>query len=279
MALPFWDTEYGYRPDIVFPENQRFSDWNNGRFEAIFVAFHPFFRIQGVSPFANGWIESVYTGASKDKPLPKALSALSPEAAEILSQSTFVSSVMHPDIDEMAAASLEQLYWAEIGQASGMTVGEVNAALRTSISGLRKEFAKPQLAQTLMEFCRKNDVFPPSEGRFQPLHAKPLQALFRMAGHNEVFISADPHPDGVNASSGLPLAEWADLLGHGNRVISPDKRTLALTHWDGYYALFCGDKDLLSSLVEDSRLDGFWADSTTDDSWWMDADQRALMLQ
>lgn len=279
-GLPAYDKTW------VYPGYERpfFEVWGD-RFEAIFVWFHPFFKVEGVDPVTSGNLVSQYMRdpigeqAYRDavaQPHAVGSDNLEPAVRPILDQgSTLVQSLDHPTGDLAGSPTFGLLSWSHAAEKSALPAPApetVSLALLTSIGALGKEYARPDLASMLLTWCSNEGVFPPLEGAINQSMHSAMTALLERAG-GEYWIHQGEFDSDPVRTADFRNPEEAGRV-HTGGLYLPDPPILATVDWDSFFTLVGGPKKLLHAWVADCGLDGFFADQHTRHDWWLTPSQQ-----
>ncbi|RZI98367.1 MAG: DUF2711 family protein, partial [Brevundimonas sp.] len=237
-------TALTFDPELAYPSYDRpFLESWNGRFEAVLVVLHPFFKLPDVQPVQQGYVvtpharsvsgQVAFKDASKrfvDEP--------NPALAKVFRSSALLASIGQPDGVEWIETA-QRLTWEEVAdQAELGSALRVGAALSAVIGGLRKEFVVQSDVEHLISFSEQKNVFLPSEGSFQPILLSPLADLFALSGTTILYQSefdSDPVQTltADDLKAGLP---WRGAL------YDPAKTHLAVIDWDSHFMLVAGPR-------------------------------------
>lgn len=245
--------------------------WYDGAFSHCFVAFHPFFAVEGLNPSSCDYGTLVLKAS--ERPKDTNLLDWMDEAAisRKASKEIFGSSV-----DEIAKRFGQAIKWQSIVEELGFADGrQLDRALRTHIAGLRPEFADETAANSLVSYCQRREIFLPTEGQFQPIMEAGLATAFRNAGFSQVIVG-DEFGDEERPISVDSLAEphtWAsrdDFPQWGaRRFIASDSSMLVWTHWDSFYTAFLGVENRIVASRVAEIFEGFWC-SRANTIYWLD---------
>lgn len=263
-----------FDPELAYPSYDKpFLESWNGRFDRVFVALHPFLRVKGIDPYAEGYAVSpdasgpsaraAFLEAEENaaKSLPGALQPITRDAQ-------LVASLTYPD-DPWWDLDAQHVPWCEVAERSGLlTIERVGVALLAMIRAIRGRF--PQEVARLVSFLEATQTFPPSEGQFQMALWDSLTDFIRASGSPVLCVQGefDGDPTGV-----WPWDELEPGLVHRGSLYSVDKSALVVVDWDSYFTLVAGPTQLVEPWVETHKPDGFFADETTTHHWWADPAQ------
>lgn len=203
----------------------------DGKFEAVYVILHPFISV----PDRLSW---------------KATHQY-PSDEQILSQGSKCS-------------------WASVAAQTGIqTCSKLSQALLTSIGSLGEELRDYPAAAALRTFLESGSVWIPEEGRFEPLLQRDFLDVFETAGHEElIFVPEFPHVDPVQRLKITSLRNRESSFPARGTLAAPDGSFLFTVDWDSFFTLLYGPRDLLTSIVRQQKLEGFFAEPTTEHNWF-----------
>lgn len=251
------------------PDDTPILPWFGGVYTHGFVALHPFFTVEGLDPKTCEHGTLVLSGSAA----PAALGLF--EWAEEEAANRRVGKEINPEgVDGAAKRYGRQIGWRTICQQTGFTDHcELDQALRTSIGGLRHGLADPAKSDRLASYCSQHRIFPPNEGRFEPLMQNSLAAVFRRAGNNRLIVGDEFGDD--ERLVDITLLEQGDLWDgmaelpqYGvKRLIASDHSLLAWVHWDSFYTLILGKAEAFEGLKIARLFEGFWCSDETESHW------------
>lgn len=238
-----------------------YLEWYRSHFSDVFVAFHPFFELPGITPADCDWgtviIDNRGVPASAKMSLDMADDYATQERAGLIATD---------DIRSLIPTRARPLSWAHICRETGLDgPRQLNQALLTHIRSLRPEYESRARAAAVTNLCDKRSIFLPTEGAFQVLHRSWLSLLFRQAGATRVF-AGDDNTEEVRPwpveDVGKPWQWWP------KRLWSPEQTILAVVDWDSFFTLICLS-DSVARTIEMPPFEGFWSDATTGHDWWL----------
>jgi hypothetical protein len=246
---------------LTYPDEQvPFLDWYDGIYDAVFVAFHPFFTIDGLKPADFASRTTVFD--AQNLPVDWSLELLdeldAKQRAELADQDE--------QFDRVVISRGNLVTWEAICSGSGLNgPHHLNQALRTNILGLKREYSDVAAAEAMNRHCEANSIFLPTEGSLQILHRPHLSELCMGLGHlqfqvqDELFME---HPTTITAADFAQSTErWP------SRLWTADMSMFVVVDWDSFFSIIC----LTSHALTRSSLhgfDGFWADRSTNHNWW-----------
>ncbi|WP_128291241.1 DUF2711 family protein [Afifella aestuarii] len=251
------------------PDDTPILPWFGGAYTHGFVALHPFFTVDGLDPTICEYGTLILSRAA----LPNGLGLL--EWGDDEEAKRRVGKDVDPEeVDRAAKRNGLQIGWQTICRQAGFADHcELDQALRTSIDGLRDDLADAAKSDRLASYCSLHRIFPPNEGRFEPLMQASLASLFRRTGHDRVIVGDEFGEDERLVDAGL-LEQgdlWdamAELPQYGvKRLIAPDRSLLAWVHWDSFYTLILGKAETFQELEIAGLFEGFWCSDETETYW------------
>jgi hypothetical protein len=203
----------------------------DGRFESVFVVLHPFVRV----PEMLAW------QATKQYPS-----------------------------DEQIAMVGTRCTWAEVSLRTGLhACAKLNQALLTSILSVKDELCDFEARDAMHRFLESEPVWMPAEGRFEPLLQMDLLDAFEAAGKEElVFMPEFPDIDEVKHFEVARLKSGEETFPSRGSLVAPDSSFLFTVDWDSFFTLFYGPREFVSDVVRRSKLEGFFANLTTEHFWF-----------
>lgn len=202
-----------------------------GRFEAVFIALHPFVRV----PQSLSWI----------------------------------ATRTYPN-DAHIAALAAKYPWTEVAARTGFSnCAQLNQALLTSIGSIDGHLADPQGREALQTFLQSQPVWMPVEGRFPFLLQQDFLRVFSAAHADElIYIPEFPAIDPVVTLSLDNLRSGAVPFPSCGTLLAPDASFLFTVDWDSFFTLFYGPRAFVADLARALRLEGFFATPNTEHAWF-----------
>lgn len=162
----------------------------------------------------------------------------------------------------------DSLTWKRFLDISGIkSFQQLDIGLRTLISGLNKKFANDDLAKIIKRVCEKEMILTPDEGCFPYFLMNDLLSRIKKEGYDWIWY-------GDEFCTDRKLVFIDDLIGdHNAFTISPknlfthDNKLLLTTHWDSHFSLLCGEKKVVTNIVEACNLEGFYCTEHTQIYW------------
>lgn len=248
--------------------DEPFLKWYDGIFDAVYIALHPFYFIEGVDPSKSerrnlNFLRADIEGALSIEKLNK-ISEANSNYYEIGSES----------IQFLQKQKGVKIAWNEVRSACGFnSLSQVNRALKTLIRSLRPEFSSEGDALHLASFCSSKKMFLPDEDVIPPVLENSIWRLLGLLKSPEVTI-VDEFADykaivSINdLNTELPWIKSGLLTFHPSRIYTEDHSFLISASWDNFYTAICGNRLLLESVRLSELFDGFWCDLNTRPEWW-----------
>ncbi|HUB51481.1 MAG TPA: DUF2711 family protein [Terracidiphilus sp.] len=221
----------GYEQFVYPPCDAPLIEAYGGRFEALYVILHPFVRV----PDRLAW---------------RATRA-------------------YPSEEQILAAG-EKVRWAEVAAETGLRgAAGLNQALLTSIDAIYPEFGDFGARNRLQQFLEAGNVWMPNEGGFEPLlQADILDAFERSGKSSVVFVPEFPSVDPVVPFLVSRLKERIDPFPARGSVMPEDASYLFTVDWDSFFTLLYGPRKFLQDFVARRKVEGFFANATTEHYWY-----------
>jgi hypothetical protein len=203
----------------------------DGRFESLYVIFHPFVRV----PDRLSW------------------------------QTTR----QYPS-DEHIFAAGEKVRWAEVAAQTGLRgAARLNHALLTSIAAIYPEFGDFSARDKLQRFLEAGNVWMPNEGCFEPLLQPDILDAFDAADKSSlIFVPEFPSVDPVMPFRVARLKDRADVFPARGSLMPEDVSFLFTVDWDSFFTLLYGPREFVSAFVARRNIEGFFANGTTEHYWF-----------
>lgn len=200
-------------------------------FESAFVVLHPFLRV----PEELSW----------------RLRRQYPSDGEILAQAS-------------------KCRWSEVAQLAGIrNCATMSQALLTSIGSIEDYLADYPSRDALKKTLETEAIWMPTEGRFEPLLQADLLTAFAMAGCKElVYVPEFPQIEPIEVLSVTALKEQEKTFPERGSLVAPDESFLVTVDWDSFFCLFYGPRSFIRNVVDERKLEGFFAEPETEHFWF-----------
>ncbi len=152
----------------------------------------------------------------------------------------------------------------ELGQF--IDIKQLNYALLSSISAINNE--DEELSKRLIDFLEKHHYFGPPEGTFSDYSLNDIINVFKDENYESIIL-ADEWYDEITEIRIKDLNIDVYNYEHVN-IHSPDEKILFTVHWDSFFIIFAGPKDVISNYVEKYSFEGFWCTENTEILWYKD---------
>jgi hypothetical protein len=213
------------------PCDEPLIDAYGGRFEALYVILHPFVRV----PDRLAWR----------------------------------ATHQYPSEEQIFAAG-EKVRWSDVSAETGLRgAAGLNHALLTSINAIYPEFGDFAARDRLRQFLEAGNVWMPNEGSFEPLLHSDFMYAFESAGKSSlIFVPEFPSVDPVQPFNLNRLKVHADAFPARGTVMPEDASFLFTVDWDSFFTLLYGPRKFVSDFVKGRRVEGFFANATTEHYWF-----------
>lgn len=161
----------------------------------------------------------------------------------------------------------ERVKWSEFLSLSGIdSYEELDVALRTSIMGLRKEYADQRLAEQMTETYERHNLAPPTEGLLPDLLINKVLDAVRDQGEDWIWVG-DEFGTERKLEYILDLMNLDTLSEHKN-LFTHDHSMLITTHWDSHFSMICAnDRNRIEEIINACDLEGFFCNDDTEMYW------------
>lgn len=245
--------------------NTKFLEWYADMFDCVFIALHPFSRIESLDPEHVGYRPFYADGRQ-----------LSPQ--EVLLRSSMESKYKDLSPNEFAViqkrgASL--ISWQEICDGIGIrSLSALNRILLTTTMALNQRFWDEEGAEQLEHYAAANKIFLPREDFISVLLETEIAKLIMDLGADKVkllnefgdqFVEVEPH-------SLITEKPWhqSGLTDFWVVQIYPQNHSFYISGgFDDFYTIVAGKRAQLEPLKLTERFEGFWCDELTRPVWFM----------
>jgi Protein of unknown function (DUF2711) len=221
----------GYEKFVYPPCDAPLIEAYDGRFEALYVILHPFVRV----PDRLAWR----------------------------------TTRAYPSEDQIYAAG-EKVRWEQVAAETGLRgAAGLNQALLTSINAIYPEFGDFGSRDRLRQFLEAANVWMPNEGGFEPLLQPDILEAFDAAGRSSlIFVPEFPSVDPVLPFLVSRLKERADPFPARGSLLPEDASFLFTVDWDSFFTLLYGPRRFIERFVARRKVEGFFANATTEHYWF-----------
>jgi len=158
---------------------------------------------------------------------------------------------------------LQPISWQFIiDEFSFKSIEELDYALLSWIHAIFKKDEK--LAQKI-DLIRNENIFEPGNGVFDEFLYQTFIEILSEEGYKSVII-ADEFFDIVKEIR-IEDARKQEDFQYSRNIISPDSKILFTIHWDSFFVILLGKKELVNYYIEKHKLEGFWCSQDTDVFW------------
>ena len=160
--------------------------------------------------------------------------------------------------------------WASVAAQTGIhTCSKLCQALLTSIGSIGEELCDYPAAAALRTFLESESIWMPEEGRFEPLLQMDILHAFEAAALEElIFVPEFPSVDPIQRLRTASLRSRQEPFPTRGTLAAPDGSFLFTVDWDSFFTLFYGPRDFMTSVIRQQKLEGFFAEPTTEHPWF-----------
>lgn len=250
------------------PEKTPFLSWYQEHFDSVYLALHPFFKIDGADPDAAPR-SVVYINRSQipDGKLIDAVNKISDDYNAKFS------------IDASQLRCLEKKFgtpvsWEDIRVGCGFnSLGQIYTALLTIIMALSKEYQNIDDARHLEAYCSANKIFLPQEDSIPAIMESQVYSFLKglaceTVSFSDEFNRAIVSKKLLELNTEVPWTQSNQSDFSFNKLFPPDHSFLMIVPWDNFYTLICGSRRDLEAARVAHLFDGFWCERDTRSDWW-----------
>lgn len=201
----------------------------DGRFEAAFIALHPFFRM----PADVCW---------------KA------------------RSTEYPD-DHLIRQYGQPVYWQTVMEAINCNdLRRFYIGMRTSIGAWNEEYKDSEIAGRISEYNDQCNIYYPTEGRIEPLLVESMARYLCLEKADKILYLAEfeKEPDELSAKEVIYKCDERFMRGS---LFNSSLTRLATVDWDDFFTVIYGSAQELSLFLKNNPLEGFFCDNETLHTW------------
>jgi len=251
------------------PEAMPFSSWYQGCFDSVYLALHPFFKIDGVnSDEAPRSVVYINRSEMADGNLLDTVKQISEQYNERFS-------IELSQLRRLEKKLGTPVSWEDIRIGCGFnSLGQIYTALLTTTMALKKEYQNVADAKHLQEFCSASNIFLPEESSFPTIMESRICSLLEDLACELVSISDEFNRTVVSIEllklkTEVPWALSDQIDFRFNKLFPTDHSFLLIVPWDNFYTLICGNRRELEAANVSALFDGFWCDENTRSDWWL----------
>lgn len=241
-----WTFPPGFKPYDYHFWDEPYLKSAGPNFAGVFVAFHPFIRLQP----ANGelfW-----------KPPEGLIDAASPDLSR-------------RDVLAYEKANASEVLWSTVVKEVGLEgPQDIDRFYASFWQRLKPEFMRHDLVGTVGDWCKSTNTYMPEEDWIPPTFEQRLAFLARRAGVNRLASGHVWHGGWRDFSVDLledPTTS-AFAAGYVDVVLfAPRHEFVAITLIDNCYTLFAVTPEVMSAVDIPSIFEGFWATEKTCEEW------------
>jgi len=246
----------------IYPHEGKIKDHFKGLYESVFIAFLPFFKIDGKQAVQT--LQKLTFEEAKQK-------------IDVLKNiSTINANIYTHSLDNFPSSKeiIEKgkvVSWEEISRDSGLADNsELNKALRTSIGALRRTFQRPDLEEKLNNYTTSQSIWHPIEGRFDLLSKVAIYKTFRLFNKNKIIAMNSYYetPGKVFELDQLTDNEFAEKIGGQDYYLyAMDKELLFAVEWDSFFFLIATSTEKMKKITSENLFEGFLCNEKTEHDW------------
>lgn len=207
----------------------------SGRFEAAFIALHPFFRM----PTSIAWEPIDQNSNYPDNP--------------------YVRRYGQP------------VYWQTIMQGIGCDdLRRFYIGMLTSIIALMPEAWDREIATLTRTYIEQANIYSPDEGFIEPLLIEPIAHYVSHEKTDEIFYLAEfaEEPEILSVEEVIQKCDERWLRGS---LFDVNITRLVTVDWDDFFTIIYGSRNELTAFLKQHHLEGFFCDDHTQHEWcWQD---------
>lgn len=259
------------------PELMPFKTYFKNQFDAIFLAFLPFFRVKDKVFKPHGQQLSKKVSLTEAQDVMPALKALKKAQRNIY----LYQNDHYPTESEVLSLG-ERVTWESLRAKAGFSnLGEMHKALRTSIGGLRKPLRREDLAERLRGFTKSEKIYHPAEGRFDPFTKFDIYKAMHLLEKNKLVVDDEFYQKRKELDlDNLKKKDFSHAICSKDYYIySADESVLFSIGWDDFFYLICSDKPSIEKIRQQVPIEGFYCDNKTNSNWyWTEEELNQLSL-
>jgi hypothetical protein len=254
---------------ITEPWHVPFLEWYDGIFNAVFIALHPFWKLEGIHP-SDAPRPVIVVSASDLSPGPLTVDKLNAMHDDYKQQFTIdLKTLQHQEKQHG-----EKVSWQFVKDSCQFgSLGQLSAALKTGIMALQEAPARASDAAKLEAFCAEHKIFLPTEDTIPPLIESEVANLLQLMEIDELIVADEFGSDTIRLKTEQLMIDmpwkYSQLYQlRANKIYSDDHSFLLITPYDNFYTALCGDRERLKAAKVEEAFEGSWCDNKTILEWW-----------
>jgi hypothetical protein len=256
-------------PDEETPVLKHYSE-----FDSVYVGLLPFFKLDKEHCEMNSSkkVISLEEARKKDEIF---------EKIENYSNMTIFSSNECYPTDEEITQHGKKVTWKEVIQNTNLNdYKELNKALMTSIGAFKKKLERQDLLKVLNQYSDKNNIWHPTEGKFDFFTKSSIFELLTLNGIEEVLVEDEFYENkkiiDLTSSNKSDFCEKIDFKDY--YIYDKNKSILFAISWDYFFYFIAINEKVFSKTSIESNFEGFWADEKSSHLWtWEEGEIDRLM--
>lgn len=264
--LPYEERTYDYRISYPYPEPilQYFKDI----YDKVFVALHPFLRIDGFDPSTTAKGKLILDRSSIEGKL--TIEVLD----ELRKKEDERADMQYSTFEKYSKMVGERVSWSSVGMCCQLQEPKnMCRALYAAIDGFSLDIESMVGAERLTDYCNSEKLFMPESGGIPASWENVILELFERLGF-ESFLAGDEFDDQVEELSVDSIDRnslWKeDAWTHTElvrKLYTADFSMTCLVDWESYSTLICCDSQRIDISQIEDLFDGFWCDDRTELYW------------
>lgn len=261
----------------IYPHEGKFKEHFKDFYNAVFVAFLPFFKVdRAVSGITNFQKSELISYQELQKKV-DAFKDVPSFQAKIFSH----SNKDYPSDEEIYQLGTV-ITWKEVIEGAGLkNFSELNRALRTSIGALLPAFARPDLIEKLNAYTFSQKVWLPTEGNFTILAKMAIYKTFKMFGKNQIIVTEESYLKtsilDLDKLTDFEFSKKVDFKDY--YIYSSDKEILFTVEWDSFFFLIAADDSIINAIIAKQLFEGFPCDDDTVHEWEYEKEEIKRILE
>ena len=245
-------------PDEETPVLKHYSE-----FDSVYIGLLPFFKLDKEHCDTNSSkkVISLEEAQKKDEIFKK---------IENYSNMTIYSSNECYPTDEEITQHGQKITWNKVIQNTKLKdYKELNKALMTSIGGYYEKLQRQDLLKILNQYSDKNNIWHPTEGKFDIFTKSSIFELLTLTGIKAVVIEDEFYENkktiDLTNTNKIDFCEKIDFKDY--YIYDKNKSILFAISWDYFFYFIAINEKVFSKNSIESNLEGFWADDKSSHLW------------
>lgn len=244
--------------------DQSFLEHFSSVYDSVFLGFFPFFKLKDRGAEGKAFSKSVETSLEDVRKQDETFKKMEATGATIYSRNP-----CYPEEHEISQQGII-VTWEDVRDGAGLIGNsDLYKALKTTIGAYNEDFSRPDLAIKLQRFVQKAQIWLPGEGQFDVLTLRKIYNCFVLLEHTHIIVEDEFHETCEEYNLGLLTVEkFIEAIGGKDYYIySRDKSILFSVDWDSFFFIVCSTSPIITKIIADQNIEGFFADALTTHSW------------